>query len=705
MKKALSLILVLTMLSGVLAILPGFAAEADAEPSISTPEGTPISSVEEFVAMAADGIYYLTKDIDFGDVNYSGGNIAPKNFSGMLDGQGHSLLNITVEAASDTGVFGVNFKGTLKNITIGAPDDVAKFTCTVGGKAVGAVASTCQSGATFENVTVYTNLQGGDNKTGTFGGYVGNAAVVTLTNCHVYGEVKGTPASGFIANQRNDAPVITFTNCSNNASVTNAVNNSCPVAGFYANKWEYESTNVHTLTFINCTNNGTITSGTNTDRNCAAGFVCGNSPIVFDLTFKNCRNNGSITGTNGTAAGFATIRQDGNRDETSKFSFESCVNTATVTAKDGVGAAAGILALPRQDITAEISIKNCLNTGDIVGGNGSAGGIFTLRADGNNRGKKCDVTVIGCANYGTVSATDWRAGGIIGILGMGNDSTLSVSHCYNAGTISCPGHVAAGIVGEMTQFDACTGTRTVEYCYNVGTLIGNSMPQIARVNAGGQASLNFVKNCYYEGSGYAATTGDITVENTYGLDGNTALFSVLKDLPTAEDGTTFVEDRVMINMGYPLLSWQLPASTKAPAFSEGSIDATAEPNSYTIDSTGISGFISARAAGDSATDIRFVLAADLEALKSYEALSLTVEFATAEGVVKTLTVTEKDITLFATATGAGNSYAAGEGAVLFGIVITGVPNDAWDYAVLSVSTTEDGAPAMAGVANRATILG
>ncbi|MBR2987104.1 MAG: hypothetical protein IKC63_03710 [Clostridia bacterium] len=703
MKKLLSLVLSLAMLIGVLGTVPFFAAEAPSDEP-TEPTGTPISSVEEFENMASEGDYYLTGNLDFTGRTYDDGRIGPDNFSGTFDGCGYSFLNINISAASDTGVFGINFKGTLKNLTIGSKDAYASVTCTVSGKAVGTVASTCQDGATFENITVYAYLNGGDNKTGNFGGYCSNGANISFKNCHVYGTVSGTPASGFIANQRNDAPIIIFENCSNNADISNASGNSCPVAGFYANKWEYDSTNVHTMTFINCVNNGNFSTATNEDRNSAAGFVCGNSPIIFDLTFENCTNNGNVTATNGSAAGFATVRNDGNRDEQSSFKFNGCVNNGTIKADVGVGSAAGILALPSNDVTGTVVIKNSINTGDVIGGKGSAGGIFNVRTHANERGKTLNVTITACANLGNVSAKDWRAGGIVGMLGMSEGTTAHISYCYNAGNISNPGQTAAGIVGELAQF-APSGTKTVEYCYNRGALEGNSTPQIARCGQSGLSDIMFVKNCYFLSAEASGTWGEITTENVTAANGEADLLAILKALPATEDGVTFVEDRALINNGAPILSFQQLASLTADNFAEGTIVSGDTDNAYTISSPSVSAFISARSAGDNANDIRFVLAADYNTLVSYETLTITVEFATKAGVVKSMTIPLEKITFFADATAAGHTYTAAENCVLFGCIITEVPNSAWDYAVLSISTTPDGTPAMSGTAIRSTILG
>ena len=94
MRKTLSIILsVVMILSACCFALPVSAA----------PEGTPINTADEFLAMAADGTYYLNADITL-TASYE----AP--FSGTLDGNGKT---VTISAPMFK-----EFNGTAKNFTI-----------------------------------------------------------------------------------------------------------------------------------------------------------------------------------------------------------------------------------------------------------------------------------------------------------------------------------------------------------------------------------------------------------------------------------------------------------------------------------------------------------------------------------------------------------------------------------------------------------
>ncbi len=690
MKKLFSLLLVFCMLASMMAILPTNAAEQEETPDYEDGTWTAIATVEDFLAMGTEGNYYLTNDIDFEDVVYDG-SIAPASFTGTLDGCGYSLQGVKIESANDTGVFGVRFHGTVKNLTIGSADKYATVTCTGGGKAVGAVAASLQGGdSTFDGVTVYVNLVGNDNKTAIFGGFVGSGHTINFKNCKTYGTVSGGPVAGFVVTAQADASTYNFTNCQNNAKIDVSVNNATPCGGFFAVSWDGSTNNPHTFTFINCQNNGDVTAKLGRkDRGCAAGFIGGNKN-AFVADFTDCVNNGTITGDDGSAAGFVAIRKDGiiGGDVKNELTLTHCVNNGTVqcnnTDNDNLGSSAGLVALPAAVETTYLTMKNCMNTGDVIARRGSAGGLFTLRNDSNSCFSSTVVsTIIGCVNTGRVSAQDWRAGGIVGMYGAHSTTSLAMQYCYNSGEISNPGQTAAGIAGELAQTNDCAVNKTIENCYNIGTLNGNTRPEIARIGSGSQQSFHTVQNNFYlNAEGNYPTWGDVTALNNLGVSGAEELLAALTDVAIDDSPVQFVADVYGINGGYPILSWQIPESVNAPSFSEGSLD------NNTISTEGVSGFVSSRANGDT-SDLRFVLAVDLEAIIAYENLSVTVEFCDATGVIKTKAVAFRDLTFFKSATAAGETYTAAEGDAIFGLVVTGVPNDAWSYVVLSVQTSAD----------------
>ena len=126
MRKTLSIVLsVVMILSACCFALPVSAA----------PEGTPINTADEFMAMTADGTYYLNADITL-TASYA------TPFSGTLDGNGKT---VTISAPMFA-----EFNGTAKNLTINGA-------ITSEGDA-GSLAITSTAGMIVENVTSNVNI-------------------------------------------------------------------------------------------------------------------------------------------------------------------------------------------------------------------------------------------------------------------------------------------------------------------------------------------------------------------------------------------------------------------------------------------------------------------------------------------------------------------------------------------------------------------
>lgn len=720
MKKLLSLLLAICMMTGFVALLPSFAAE---ESSADFEDGTwtAISTVEQFETMASDGKYYLTKDLDFGNTVYEGAILKTENFAGIFDGCGYSLLNIVLTPdGNGTGIFNKNFHGILRNLKIGTENAPVSIT-TNANASIGTVTKSIEYGecVVFENVTVYTNMVctsgfTSDARFAAFAGYC-DKSPTEFINCHVYGSISGQPAAGFVVTNGNESVNLTFRDCSNNATITCPTVRSQAVAGFFAESWSGSGAKA-TLNFYNCENNGAITSGdySSGDRNSAGGFVCWRTNFNADVYMEGCTNSGKITAADGCGAGFIAVRKDGLVENAlSTYTLKGCVNTGDVTYLDQPKntSSAGIVAIPTTT-AATVYIENCANLGNITGGSKGAGGIMnTWNADSNTDDKKAkiDITIIGSFNAGAVTAVVTAAnscpgglvGGIAGTIGwVALASTFDISYCYNTGSVTVDGRQAAGIVAELDRMwtKGDRGSRIITNCYNIGTISGSEMIALARADLNFGKAFTIAKNSFY--------TGDLKAINScIGESGNAKvtdaaeMLAKLTEVQIAESSVQFVEDVYGINGGFPVLSWQVVDSTSNSDFSAGSIEG--EGNAYTVSTDGISGFVSARV-GETTSDLRFVLAVDLEAAKNYDDINVTVEFCNEVGVVKSFTIDFEELEFYLTATGAGNTYTAAEGDALFGLVVTGVPNTAWNYAVLTVNIADG--DTMSGVATSA-ILG
>ena len=291
MKKIITMIIMAATLLGTVSGLGVTASDSD------TPGGTPITTVAEFLAMKADGIYYLANDLDFSGKTYTS-SVYSKSFGGILDGNGHALLGITVSGTnSDAGVFGTMFNGTIRNLTFGSAEAPIKVSSTGGGFSVAAVAGTMTNGATIENVTIYGNIKG-DGKTSGITSYV-HTGKVTVSNTKVYGTVKGNPASGFFALSNDGSSEITITNSFNYADVTAGGSSA---GGFYTVVGSTGGSRSGSLTVTGSANFGDITAS-----DWRAGGIVGefNEKLDCKLTVDYCYNMGAITmtGSGGFAAG------------------------------------------------------------------------------------------------------------------------------------------------------------------------------------------------------------------------------------------------------------------------------------------------------------------------------------------------------------------------------------------------------------------
>ena len=402
-KKAIAIMLCLSLLGGTLSALPSLSVTA-----ADTPVGTPVSTVEEFLAMDPNGIYYLANDIDFSDKTY-GRVLYPQTFKGVLDGNGHALLGITlVSSNSDAGIFANNFGGTLKNLTIGSKETPAKISSTGGGYSVACVAGTMSGNPTFENLTLYCEVRG-DGKTAGFTSYIGSGKI-TIKNTSVYGSISGNPAAGFV-----------------------------------------------------------------------------------------------------------TMSNDG-----------SC----------------------------DIEIRNSANHATVTAGNLSAGGFYTISA-ATNGGRMTNAVITGCVNYGAISATDWRVGGIVGEFNENKSATLTVDYCYNLGAITMKGGggYAAGIVGGIS-FDAPNVKRSVSHCYNVGLVrnTGNAQRAYALVNADKNTANCTVTSCaYLEGN----PTSNVSAKEIKQATDVASLLAIVSAYAENDQGNRFIADTGKLNEGgYPILAHQ-----------------------------------------------------------------------------------------------------------------------------------------------------
>ncbi len=321
-------------------------------------EGTPIATVEDFENISqtelADGQeapkYYLANDIDFGGKEYD--CFIVEQFSGVLDGNGHTIFNFKITGHQGTNSDHAIIKNlgkladtTIKDLTIGKADNLVVVTPNefATGKShgvlAGAISSNAERSVTIQGVTIYADLNFAYTNKGNAAGFVGYAAPgqLLIENCKMYGSIKyGDPninatvymnAGGFVGAFKYNTG--TFRNCENYADITlyptltegraagivgysdgNLVLENCANRGnisaldFDDLQYGYFQSDsmcsgmVGTLnnkaaTLTNCVNYGTLYGS-----NCIGTMIAqinGDATIADGVVITNCKNEGKLT--------------------------------------------------------------------------------------------------------------------------------------------------------------------------------------------------------------------------------------------------------------------------------------------------------------------------------------------------------------------------------------------------------------------------
>lgn len=218
-KQTVALLLALLL---VFTIAP-FTAAATGTDSAADDGWIAISTAEEFLSIKDNtlGSYYLTNDIDFDSEEYQ--YLIGTNFSGVLDGRGHSIYGFSLVASGHTGVFSGVFQGAIRNLTIGMAEEPIQATVTVSGggdvnfgflAAIGAG----QAGVEIENVQVYGEAAvtvSGSTGSIRAGGLVGYGRTASFRSCAFNGSLAITGSSackarvgGFIGESDGGTPAV-----------------------------------------------------------------------------------------------------------------------------------------------------------------------------------------------------------------------------------------------------------------------------------------------------------------------------------------------------------------------------------------------------------------------------------------------------------------------------------------------------------------
>ena len=137
-----------------------------------------VSSTSDFMKIAggeqlaseevSQTIYLLTTDLDFNGVTYS---TAGKPFSGLLNGQGHTISNVTVSGSKEVGLFKTVKGGTIENIKFN------NIKITNSGETSGIIA--LSKGGYYYNIAITNIKVTGTNRQGGLIGQASEGAILT----------------------------------------------------------------------------------------------------------------------------------------------------------------------------------------------------------------------------------------------------------------------------------------------------------------------------------------------------------------------------------------------------------------------------------------------------------------------------------------------------------------------------------------------
>jgi len=282
-----------------------------------SPDGTPICKWQDFdkIRNNLSGKFYLVNDIDMTDAgdwvpigkDATNGNIAT-NFTGTLDGKGHSIKNMTITGSSPA-PYNYDFSGLFARTGAtsagGTRAEIRNLNLVnvninggaTSGGLIGVMAGS-NNGALVENVSV-TGIIKGTSEIGGITGRVANAQGQTINNCYVNAAVEATV---------NYAGGIVGTINGQNVTVTNSYMAGSVKSPAYAGGILGQITNANAQTFV-LTNSVVLAnsiSGTNARVFCNKKET-GSAIDIADLTSDYARNDIGLTATGATDGKEATL--------------------------------------------------------------------------------------------------------------------------------------------------------------------------------------------------------------------------------------------------------------------------------------------------------------------------------------------------------------------------------------------------------------
>lgn len=343
-------------------------------------------------------------------------------FSGVIDGQGHTVYNFNSTSRADnygTGLVEVAKNATVKNVNI------------VGGNLssgdfAGGIVGCTKGGCTIENCHVENMTV---NATGAAAGIVGRLYGTNdkILNCKSSATVTGVQKVGGICAITVDGTDIQ--DCENHGAVSGGNDGVGGILGF-ANK----------ATIKNCKNFGAVGTGNERWVGGILGYAAKDNARIED-----CVNNGAVKGLNAGGI-FGSVGSNQN------FDITRCTNNGAVT---GVSNAGGIASGHGTG-----TIANCVNKAAVTATDtqGYAAGIVSEK-----RGGKIDN-----CDGGTAAINGYGAARILAIASTGPDKTVEMSNIHDVAVTDIPTVFVMGPWSSWGQITVVSGTLHGDPCANIG---------------------------------------------------------------------------------------------------------------------------------------------------------------------------------------------------------------------------------------------
>lgn len=340
------------------------------------------------------------------------------NYYGSIDGQGHSIYNLTIESYADK----VGFLAcTNQDDEIQVANLNFYNVNIVGGSRVGVIAG---KGEGLYNCHVMSGtVQGQEYVGGLLGSLIGNNSSAPR-NCSNYAKVSGGSSVGGIVGYEDSGVHVIVYDCINYGDVEASgdyAGGICSGSGsLYPSGCENRGT-VKGVNFVGGITGRTLSTGS--ARDCINyGDVFGNTYVGGIAGYddaNNCINYGNVTGV--TYVGGISGLLDGN------FATE-CTNYGVVIGESIVGGVAGYAKTQYAP-----TLSSHSNFGDVYGITKVGGVLGAFRSSGGNRKVP---TINGFVNEGNVFGKD-EVGGILGCFQLdGNSGIMNLSNSRSSGTIT-----------------------------------------------------------------------------------------------------------------------------------------------------------------------------------------------------------------------------------------------------------------------------